>query len=76
MSPTLVGRSSTREASLEGGQAAAGRDDQCEGPGAGSCERWIVLSVSVAGHYNENRVPVLGYTLVPLKTMKSVVDMI
>ena len=35
----------------------------------------FVLSDGVAGHYNENRVPVLGYTLVPLKTMKSLVDM-
>ena len=33
-----LGRSSTPEAKLEGGQAAAGQDDQCEGPGAGS---WI-----------------------------------
>ena len=24
------------------------------------CERWIVLSDGVAGHYYENRVPVLG----------------
>ena len=35
---------------------------------------WV--RVGVARHYNENRVPVLGYTLVLLKTMKSVVDMI
>ena len=46
-------------------------------PGAGSlcCERWIVLSDGMAGHHNKNRVLVLGYALVPLKTMKSVVDM-
>ena len=37
-----LGRSSTSEASLEGGQAAAGQDDQCEGPG--KFHRWIVLS--------------------------------
>jgi len=35
------------------------------------CLEWV----GVARHYNENRVPVLGYTLVLLKTMKSVVDM-
>ena len=28
----------------------------------------------MAGHYNKNRVTILGYTLVP-QTMKSVVDM-
>ena len=28
----------------------------------------------MARHYNENRVPVLGFTLVLLKIMKSVVD--
>ena len=32
-----LGRSSTLEASLGGGQAADGLDDQCEGSGAGSC---------------------------------------
>ena len=29
----------------------------------------------MARHYNENQVPVLGYTLILLKTMNSVVDM-
>ena len=37
--------------------------------------RWIVLNDGVAGHHNENQVPVLGYALVPFKTIKSVVDM-
>ena len=62
-------RSSTPEASLEGGQAEAGQDDQCQGPGAGSLDRWIVLSEWVWPDYNENRVPVLGYTLLLLKTL-------
>ena len=33
----VLGRSSTSEASHEGGQAAAGQDDQGDGPGAWSC---------------------------------------
>ena len=41
---SVLGVLQLREASLEGGQAAAGQDDQCEGSGAGSCDRWIVLS--------------------------------
>ena len=67
------GDSSRRRALGEGRSSWAGQlvwRSRCWG-----CERWIVLSDGVAGHYNENRVPVLGYTLVPLKTMKSLVDM-
>ena len=33
----VLGRSSTAEASHGGGQATAGQNYQCEGPGAGSC---------------------------------------
>ena len=39
-----LGRSLTPEASIEGGQTAAGQDDQFQGSGAGSCDRWIGLS--------------------------------
>ena len=41
---SVLGGLQLREASLEGGQAATGQDDQCQGPGAESCDRWIVLS--------------------------------
>ena len=35
---SVLGGLQLRETSLEGGQAAAGQDDQCRGSGAGSCD--------------------------------------
>ena len=47
----------TTETPTRGGRGGVRRWSRCWG-----CDKWIVLSDSVAVHYNENPVPVLGDT--------------